>query len=64
MTAAPRGWAWIILGFCLFRLFDICKPWPIRRLDAGVKGGFGIMADDIVAALFALIVTQLIAYLL
>lgn len=40
-------------GFCLFRLFDIAKPWPISWVDKRVKGGFGIMLDDIIAAVFA-----------
>jgi len=40
----------------LFRIFDIFKPWPIRQLDKKVSGGFGIMIDDIVAALFTVII--------
>ena len=44
--------AWA-LGFGLFRLFDIWKPWPIRDLDHRLKGGLGIMLDDLVAALYA-----------
>ena len=64
MLAAPAGWVWIVLGFCLFRLFDIWKPWPIRLLDKSVHGGFGIMLDDIVAAIFSFIILQIIAYLL
>jgi len=43
----------LLLGFVLFRLFDIVKPWPIRWLDAHVHGGFGIMIDDVLAAIFA-----------
>lgn len=43
----------IALGFALFRLFDIWKPWPIRALDKSVHGGFGIMIDDVIAGLFA-----------
>ena len=43
----------IILGFILFRIFDIFKPWPISWLDKRVSGGLGIMLDDIVAGLFA-----------
>ena len=43
----------VILGFVLFRLFDIIKPWPIRWVDAHVHGGFGIMLDDVLAAVFA-----------
>lgn len=53
MLAAPAGWAWLVAGFCLFRLFDIWKPWPIRDLDRGLGGGLGIMMDDLVAGLFA-----------
>ncbi|MGH8460544.1 MAG: phosphatidylglycerophosphatase A family protein [Stenotrophobium sp.] len=49
---APR-WPWLIAAFLLFRLFDILKPWPIRWLDQKVKGGFGIMIDDVLAAIFA-----------
>ncbi len=64
MTAAPRGWVWIVLGFCLFRLFDICKPWPIWWLDKQVKGGFGIMVDDVLAGIIGAMMIQIIAYLL
>ena len=41
-------------GFVLFRFFDIAKPWPIYWIDKKVKGGFGIMLDDIIAAIFAI----------
>ncbi len=65
MTAAPAGaesaWLWIVLGFALFRLFDIWKPWPINLLDRQVKGGFGIMIDDVVAGLYAWLLMQGIA---
>lgn len=61
MIAAPEGWVWLLVGFGLFRLFDIVKPWPIRWLDAKVEGGFGIMIDDVLAGIFALIVLQLLA---
>ncbi len=53
MLAAPAGWAWVVAGFALFRLFDIVKPWPIRELDHSIPGGAGIMLDDVVAGLFA-----------
>lgn len=64
MTQAPRGWVWVLTGFMLFRVFDILKPWPIAWLDRRVKGGFGIMLDDLVAGVFSLIILQLIAYIL
>ncbi|MFT5888368.1 MAG: phosphatidylglycerophosphatase A [Zhongshania sp.] len=56
----PMNIYWIALGFALFRLFDIWKPWPIRVLDAKVHGGFGIMIDDVVAGVYAYLVLQLI----
>lgn len=62
MIAAPAGWIWIVIGFTLFRFFDILKPWPIRWLDAKVKGGFGIMIDDVLAGLFSLACLQGLAY--
>lgn len=44
---------WLLLGFALFRLFDIAKPWPIGYLDRKVHGGLGIMLDDLLAGLAA-----------
>ena len=64
MIALPREWPWIVCGFLLFRFFDIVKPWPIRWLDRHVGGGLGIMLDDLVAGLFALILLQLALRLL
>jgi phosphatidylglycerophosphatase A len=62
MFMAPKGILWMLVGFVLFRLFDIVKPWPIRWLDRHVEGGFGIMVDDVLAGVFACIVLQLLAY--
>lgn len=53
MLLAPEGWQWSVLGFVLFRLFDIAKPWPIREIDHRLGGGLGIMVDDTLAAVFA-----------
>jgi phosphatidylglycerophosphatase A len=50
-TQSALGW---LMALDLFRFFDIVKPWPIRWLDARVHGGFGVMLDDLVAALFAM----------
>jgi len=55
--------AWI-LAFCLFRAFDIVKPWPIRDLDHRLGGGLGIMLDDLVAALYAAILLALYGWLM
>ncbi len=60
----PPGWPWLLLGFALFRLFDIWKPWPIRVLDARVHGGLGIMIDDVLAGIYAFFVLQLLFVLL
>ena len=49
----PMPDVWIVLGFGLFRLLDIWKPWPIRWADTHIKGGLGVMANDILAGAFA-----------
>lgn len=53
LWAVPAEPVWIVLGFVVFRIFDIAKPWPIGPLDRHVQGGFGIMIDDIVAGVFS-----------
>ena len=58
MFMAPTGWVWMFLGFVLFRLFDIWKPFPIRWLDRHVHGGLGIMLDDVAAGVAAALVLQ------
>jgi len=60
MVAAPPGWLWPIVGFVLFRLFDIWKPFPISWLDRHIKGGLGIMLDDALAGSFAWLCLQLL----
>lgn len=64
MLLAPPGWLWVVAGFLLFRLFDILKPWPIRWIDKRVGGGFGIMFDDVLAGIYALVLMQLAAHYL
>lgn len=61
MLVAPSGWVWIVIGFILFRLFDILKPFPINLFDKHVHGGLGIMIDDAIAGSFAWVCLQLIA---
>lgn len=56
----PFSWQGVVLGFILFRFFDILKPWPIKIADRRIKGGFGIMFDDVLAAVFANIVLRLV----
>jgi len=60
----PSGLAWQLAAFVAFRAFDVIKPPPIRWLERTVKGGLGVMLDDAVAALYALLVLALAARLL
>ncbi|WP_246029379.1 phosphatidylglycerophosphatase A family protein [Pedobacter nototheniae] len=58
----PIKWEYIILGLILFRFFDILKPLFIRRLEA-LPGGWGVMADDVLAGVYANLVLQLVIVL-
>ncbi|MBF7074706.1 phosphatidylglycerophosphatase A [Glaciecola sp. MH2013] len=60
--AVPINWSTLLLGFLLFRFFDILKPWPIREFDKKVHGGFGIMIDDIVAGAMACLCLHALVY--
>jgi len=60
MFMVPVSWQSILLGFLLFRVFDILKPWPISYIDKKMTGGLGIMFDDVLAGVFALAIMQLI----
>lgn len=60
MTWLPITWQSVVLGFCLFRFFDIVKPPPIRQLDQKIPGGFGVMVDDVAAGIISSILMQLI----
>ena len=62
MFAAPVGWVWVVVGFVLFRFFDIIKPWPISWIDKKITGGFGIMLDDVIAGVMAAAVLKGIAW--
>ena len=53
LLAAPATWWGALLGFALFRLFDVWKPWPIREIDHGMGGGAGIMLDDVLAGILS-----------
>lgn len=54
MFMMPTTWQSIVVGFILFRVFDIFKPWPISFVDKNLHGGLGIMVDDVLAGLAAL----------
>ena len=60
LPALLAPWWAIVIGFALFRLFDVWKPWPIGYLDRHLKGGLGVMMDDVIAGLFAAIVLKLV----
>lgn len=58
LVSVPVGLYWGLAAFGLFRLFDIWKPFPIAWVDARVKGGLGVMLDDVLAAAMAIAVLQ------
>jgi phosphatidylglycerophosphatase A len=60
MTWLPLNWKWLLAGFLLFRLLDVFKPFPISYLDRNMKGGMGIVMDDILAGVFASIALQFV----
>ncbi|MFK5987113.1 MAG: phosphatidylglycerophosphatase A [Pseudomonadota bacterium] len=62
MMFLPLSWELILLGFLLFRFFDILKPWPISWLDKELSGGLGIMLDDVLAGIFAWVILMLISH--
>ncbi len=64
MIAIPYTWYYLLMGFLLFRIFDIWKPWPIRWVDKNVHGGFGVMFDDVMAAVFAWVIVFIISHYL
>lgn len=55
---------WIAMAFFAFRVFDMAKPWPIRWFDKRVPGGFGIMVDDVIAAIFSSVTVYVITLLI
>lgn len=60
MLVADGSWLSIAVGFALFRLFDIWKPWPISWADRNLQGGLGIMLDDLLAGVPAAFLLWLI----
>ena len=55
VPGGPAQPGWLALAFIAFRVFDITKPWPIGLADRSIKGGFGVMFDDLLAALFSIV---------
>jgi phosphatidylglycerophosphatase A len=63
MLWLPKTILFIILGFFLFRFFDILKPFPMRQWERKIKGGFGVVLDDVMAGIYANIILHLIKFL-
>ena len=55
---------WVTIAFVAFRIFDMAKPWPIRWFDKRVPGGFGIMVDDVIAAIFSSLSVYLLTFII
>lgn len=64
LVGCPRQLAPVAAGFVLFRFFDIWKPWPVSWADRSVKGGLGVVLDDVIAGCLAAGVLQLSLWLL
>jgi phosphatidylglycerophosphatase A len=63
MLFIPFSWTAVFMGFLLFRIFDIFKPWPISVLDKELGGGLGIMLDDLLAGFFSWVVLMVMVSL-
>ncbi len=64
LIGAPSHWLVMLVGFALFRFFDIVKPFPVGWVDKRLNGGTGIVLDDCVAGIYALLVLQALCYFL
>ena len=64
MLWIPKTILFVIIAFFLFRFFDILKPFPIRGLEKRLKGGFGVVLDDVVAGIYGNIILRLILLIL
>ncbi len=60
LLLTPPGLVWAVAAFALFRIFDIWKPFPIDYIDRKVKGGLGVMLDDVLAAVYAVAVMRIV----
>ncbi len=63
MVLVPSGWGYIAAAFFLFRAFDVIKPRPLRQLQ-DLRGGLGVVIDDVGAGIYANVVLQIAAYFL
>ena len=64
MAAVPLTWQYLLAGFVFFRIFDVLKPPPIRLIERTVKGGYGVVLDDVLAGIYAQICLRILAIVL
>jgi phosphatidylglycerophosphatase A len=64
IAGMPFSWTTAVLGFFIFRLMDILKPYPIRKIDRSLPGGWGIVLDDVLAGLYSQFLLRLWFYVL
>jgi phosphatidylglycerophosphatase A len=62
MIAVPPTWRNILLGFFLFRALDIIKPFPIRYIEERLRGGYGVVLDDIIAGIYASLIIHVLRF--
>jgi phosphatidylglycerophosphatase A len=62
MFGNPITFLWLMLGFLLFRVADVIKPWPASMIDRRMRNGWGVMLDDLAAAIYANIVLHVIVH--
>ena len=56
----PFAWVWYVIAFFVFRAMDIWKPFPIRHADRKIKNGFGVMFDDLLAAIYSIVIIKVL----
>jgi phosphatidylglycerophosphatase A len=64
MFGNPLTFPWMMVGFLLFRIADVIKPWPASAIDRGMRSGAGVMLDDLAAAIYANIVLHVLVRLI
>jgi phosphatidylglycerophosphatase A len=63
LVRPDASWKWVLAGFVVFRIFDVAKPFPARRVER-LGGGWGIMMDDVAASAYSMVALLLLGYLL
>ena len=63
MMLIPPYWLYLVIGFVIFRVLDVIKPWPACYFDRRMENGFGVVLDDVAAGLYACGLLHLFVYL-